>query len=121
MKMTANEMLELVTHTLDMNKAQDIVVIPLEGKASYADYMVIASGTSGRHASSLARITEDELRKKDYKESIISGRASGDWILLDSGDIIIHIFRQEVREFYDLEKLWLDPEDLAKRAERDNT
>ena len=115
-KITADEMLELVTHTLDMNKALDIVTIPLAGKASFADYMVIASGTSGRHASSLARIVEDELRKKDFKESIISGRASGDWILLDSGDVIVHVFRQEVREFYDLEKLWLDPDDLQERS-----
>ena len=106
--LTADEMLKIVEGSLDFNKGQDILTIPLAGKADYADYMVIASGTSGRHASSLARLVEDELRKNGYKESIITGRASGDWIVLDSGDVVTHVFRQEVREFYDLEKLWLD-------------
>ena len=112
--LTTDTLLELIQKTLDINKANNIVTIPLAGKADFADYMVIASGTSGRHASSLARLVEDELRKRDFKESIISGRASGDWLLLDTGDVIVHVFREEVRAFYDIEKLWLEPDNLQE-------
>ncbi|MFL2660190.1 MAG: ribosome silencing factor [Alphaproteobacteria bacterium] len=105
----SKEMLDLISNTLDINKAQDIKIIDLNGKAYFADYMVIATATSSRQCSALARYVEDELRKKGYKEAIISGKTSGDWVAMDCGDVVVHLFRPEVREFYDLEKLWIDP------------
>ena len=102
------EMLDLIHKTLDMNKG-DITVIDLAGKASFADYMVIACGNTGRQCNALARYVEDELRKTGYKESLISGKGGGDWVAMDCGDVVLHLFRPEVREFYDLEKLWIDP------------
>ncbi len=104
-----DEILPLITKTLDFNKAEDIVTIPLAGKADYADYLVIASGTTSRHCISLSRYVEQKIRKTGFKETLISGKNSGDWVVMDVGDVIVHLFRPEVRAFYNLEKLWQDP------------
>ena len=96
----------LVLETLDEAKALDVTSIDLEGKSSIADYMIVSSGTSNRHVGAIA----DQLVKKLKKETEFGARVEGlphcDWVLIDGGDIIVHIFRPEVREFYNLEKMW---------------
>ena len=91
---------------LEDNKALDIVSINLEGKSEIADFLVIATGTSNRHVSSLSENLITELKKDGVKDIKADGINKSDWVLIDSGDVIVHIFRREVREFYNLEKLW---------------
>jgi ribosome-associated protein len=91
---------------LDDNKAQDITSINLKNKSYIADYMIIASGTSSRHLQSLSEILVTELKKLGISGCRIEGRNSNDWKLVDTLDIIVHIFHPEKREFYDLEKMW---------------
>lgn len=95
----------MVAKALDQDKAENIVSIDLAGKSSIADYMVIATGTSSRHISSMAQKLRDRLSKEGRK-CRIEGASGGDWVILDGGDIIVHFFRAEVRTFYNLEKLW---------------
>ena len=99
------EILNIVKTSLDDGKANDIVVIDLEGKSSIANYMVVASGTSNRHVASLAENLQIKLKEKGYS-SVSEGAEKADWILIDAYDVIIHIFKPEVREFYSLEKMW---------------
>ncbi len=91
---------------LDNNKAQDIKSINLKNKSYIADYMIIASGTSSRHLQALSENLISELKKIGLGEFNIEGRESNDWKLVDTHDIIVHIFHPEKREFYDLEKMW---------------
>ena len=91
---------------LDDNKAQNIISINLKNKSYIADYMVIASGTSSRHLQSLSEILVSELKKLGLQNCRIEGRESKDWKLVDTQDVIVHIFHPEKREFYDLEKMW---------------
>ena len=91
---------------LDNNKAANIISINLKNKSYIADYMIIASGTSSRHLQSLSEILVAELKKIGLEECRIEGRQSSDWKLVDTNDIIVHIFHPEKREFYDLEKMW---------------
>lgn len=96
----------LIETFLDSKKAQDIVSIDLQGKSSIADYLVIASGTSQRQVASMAQLLKEELKKKGLKNINIEGLTQCDWVLLDAGDVIVHIFRPEIRAFYNLEKMW---------------
>ena len=91
---------------LDQNKAKNITSIDLKNKSFIADYMIIASGTSSRHLQALAEILLTELKKFGLNNCRMEGRESKDWKLVDTNDIIIHIFHPEKREFYDLEKMW---------------
>ena len=91
---------------LNHNKAKNIVTIDLKKKSYIADYMIIASGTSSRHLQALSEILVTELKKIGLEECRIEGRQSSDWKLVDTNDIIVHIFHPEKREFYDLEKMW---------------
>lgn len=91
---------------LDAKKAQDIVSIDLQGKSSLADYLVIVSGTSQRQVASMAQLLKEELKKKGLKNVHLEGLAQCDWVLVDAGDVIVHIFRPEIRAFYNLEKMW---------------
>lgn len=100
--------------TLDDNKAEDIVVIPLAGKSALADYMVIATGRSSRHVVSLAELVGDRLAK-DNVPTRFEGKENGDWVLADARDVIVHIFRNEVRDFYNIEKIWVDDPSLITR------
>ena len=93
-------------HTLDEGKAEDIVVIDLEGKSSLADHLVIASGRSSRQVTALADQVTSKLKEAGHGRVMSEGKEHGDWVLLDAGDIIIHLFRPEVRAFYNLEKMW---------------
>ncbi|MEH6360526.1 MAG: ribosome silencing factor [Amylibacter sp.] len=100
-------MLDLVLNSLQDDKAEDIVTIELQGKSQIADYMVVASGRSTRQVSAIAEKLSDRLKQNMGVIARIEGKAAGDWVLLDTGDIIVHVFRPEVREFYQLEKMWL--------------
>jgi ribosome-associated protein len=91
---------------LDNNKATNITCIDLKNKSYIADYMIIASGTSSRHLQALSEILVAELKRIGLEECRIEGRESSEWKLVDTNDIIIHIFHPEKRKFYDLEKMW---------------
>ncbi len=92
--------------TLEDNKAVDIIDIDLKGKTSIADHMIVASGASGRQVAALAHYIITKIKELGHPPPATEGMPQGDWVLVDTGDIIIHIFRPEVREFYNLEKMW---------------
>ena len=91
---------------LDNNKAKNIISINLKNKSYIADYMIIASGTSSRHLQALSEILITELKKIGLDDCRLEGRDSSDWKLVDTHDVIVHIFHPQKREFYDLEKMW---------------
>jgi len=96
-----------ILKSLDDDKAEDIVQVDLRGKSAMGDYMVICSGRSSRQVTAIAEKLADRL-KQDYGIlSKIEGKDTGDWVLIDTGDVIVHVFRPEVRDFYQLEKMWL--------------
>ena len=88
------------------NKAKDIIKIDLKNKSSIAEFMIICSGTSNRHVISLSNFLVETLKKENLKTLNVEGKRNGDWVLVDAGDVIIHLFRNEVREYYALEKMW---------------
>ena len=92
--------------SLGDDKAQDIVVISLAGKTDIADYMVIASGTSSRHVGAMAEHLRENMKALGLEGVALEGAGSSDWVLIDGGDVIVHLFRPEVRDFYALEKMW---------------
>ncbi len=100
---------DLVTRSLDGDKALDIETIDLTGQSALADYMVIASGTSSRQITAMAEKLKERLHARHVDEVKIEGLSQGNWVVLDAGDVIVHLFRPEVREFYDLEKMWNMP------------
>ena len=101
-----SDLKSVVIHTLDLNKAQDIVTIDLKDRSSMADYMIIASGTSSRHIQSLSEQVLEKLKDNGIKNSKIEGKESNEWKLVDGIDLIVHIFHPEKRKFYELEKIW---------------
>ena len=101
----------LIEKTLDDGKAINIVSISLSGKSSIADYMIIASGTSARHVSSLAEQVSRKLKDSGFTIFSIQVKEESNWVLVDAGDTIVHIFRPEVRDFYNLDKMWLTPQE----------
>ncbi|ANP36767.1 hypothetical protein JL2886_01859 [Phaeobacter gallaeciensis] len=104
---TSEVLLERILTSLDDDKAEDVVQIDLRGKTAIGDFMVIASGRSTRQVAAMAEKLTDRL-KQDYGIiSKVEGKDAGDWVLIDTGDVIVHIFRPEVREFYQLEKMWV--------------
>lgn len=105
----SDEILNLILKSLDDDRAEDIVQIDLRGKSSVADWMVVCSGRSTRQVGSIAEKMSEKLKDVLGRAARTEGKAQGDWVLLDAGDVIVHIFRPEVREFYQLEKMWQDP------------
>jgi ribosome-associated protein len=103
--METNEILDLVTTWLDEKKAENVVTIDLKGQGAIVDYMIIASATSNRHVNALAGFMSTELKNRGVKADI-EGVPLCDWVLLDIGDVLVHLFRPEIREFYNLEKMW---------------
>ena len=99
-------MLDLILNSLQSDKAEDIVTLDLADKSSIADHMVVASGRSTRQVVALAEKLTDRLKSSMGVLTRTEGKDSGDWVLIDAGDVIVHIFRPEVREFYQLEKMW---------------
>ena len=87
-------------------KAEDTVTIDLTGKTTIADAMVVTSGRSNRHVTSIADNAVEGLHKAGHKGIRVEGKKNGDWVLIDAGDVIVHVFRPEVRAFYDIEKMW---------------
>jgi len=106
-------LLDLVLKTLDRDKAEDVVAIDLSNKSPMADYMVIASGRSNRHVAAIAEHLSEELKKQGI-QSRAEGLPAGDWVLVDAMDVIVHVFRPEVRAFYNLEKMWGDAASMAE-------
>ena len=104
-----SSILQCVLKLLDENLALDIVEIDLKGKSSIADYMVVASGRSKRQVQSLSEKLTTVLKSKLNIRTKTEGQENGDWVLIDASDVIIHLFRPEVREFYQIEKLWASP------------
>lgn len=96
----------LVLQSLDDDQAQDLVSIPLEGKTAIADHMVIASGRSTRQVAAMAQKLAERIKHGGFGNARIEGLPAADWVLVDAGDVIVHIFRPEVRTFYNLERMW---------------
>jgi ribosome-associated protein len=95
-------------------KAEQTVTIDLRGRSAYSDYMVIATGRSNRHVGAVAENVATALKETGVKKVGIEGLSNCDWVLIDSGDVIVHVFRPEVREFYNLERLWTQNTATAK-------
>jgi ribosome-associated protein len=120
---TSAQLKDLITEALDANKAEEIEVINLIGQTSIADYMVIATGTSSRQVAALADKIDEKLKDTPFDVLRTEGLPTADWVVVDCGDVIVHLFRPEVRAFYAIEKMWqLDlptsPENPAKRISR---
>lgn len=101
-----HDLLKIVETSLDDDKAEDIVAIDLRGKSTIADYMVIATGRNSRQLAAMASHLDDKLTKAGVRRVSVEGADQGDWVLLDGGDVVVHLFRPEVRSFYALEKMW---------------
>lgn len=111
---TSDDILALVLTSLEENKAEDIVQIDLRGKTSVCDHMVICSGRSSRQVAAISEKLSDALKHSHGVLTKMEGKDTGDWVLLDAGDVVVHVFRPEVREFYQLEKMWLPAGDAAQ-------
>ena len=103
---TSELLLDRILTSLKNDKAEDIVQIDLHGKSSIGDYMIIASGRSSRQVTAISEKLVDNIKKDFGRSSKVEGKNAGDWVLIDTGDVIVHVFRPEVREFYQLEKMW---------------
>ena len=116
----ANERIEalhdLVLRSLDDDQAQDVVSIPLSGKSSIADHMVIASGRSTRQVASMAQKLQERIKQELGRNVRVEGLPVADWVLIDADDVIVHLFRPEVRSFYNLERMWGFEESAATAA-----
>lgn len=108
-EVTSDDLLARVLSSLDDDKAEDVVAIDLRGRSSVADHMVICSGRSSRQVAAIAEKLVERLKHEFGRTSRIEGKDQGDWVLIDAGDVIVHVFRPEVREFYQLEKMWMQP------------
>lgn len=96
----------LILHQLDEDQAQETISIPLAGKSSIADHMVIASGRSTRHVAAIADKLAQRIKQETGRGVRVEGLPAADWVLIDAGDVIVHLFRPEVRSFYNLERMW---------------
>jgi ribosome-associated protein len=108
---SSKQLLKLTLQSLEDNKAFDVVSINLIGRSSIADYMIVASGNSSRQVTSMADNLVKTYKEIGLRPSSPEGMSNGDWVLIDAKDILIHIFRPEVRDFYSLEKMWLKNQD----------
>lgn len=106
----AGRALETVLASLEDSKAEDIVTIDITGKSALGDYMVVVSGRSNRHVSAICDHLTKDLKEEGFGNPRVEGLEAGDWVLIDSGDIIVHVFRPEIREFYNIEKMWAVPD-----------
>lgn len=104
--MSEQKLHDLVLAQLDDDQAQDVISIPLEGKSSIADHMVIASGRSTRQVAAIAQKLAEKVKQAGHGPARIEGLPAADWVLVDAGDVVVHLFRPEVRTFYNLERMW---------------
>ena len=102
--------IDVVLASLDDGKAEEIITIDIQGKSALADYLVIASGRSTRHVAAIADQILTALKEAGYRNNKVEGLPMADWVLVDADDVIVHIFRPEVRSFYNIEKMWQIPE-----------
>ena len=105
-ELNPNQILRLITTSLNDDKAENIHTIPLDGKSAMADYMVVASGASSRQVAAMAEHLEFKLKQNNVDILGLEGLRQADWVLIDANDVIVHIFRPEVREFYGIERMW---------------
>jgi ribosome-associated protein len=105
----ADKTLKLILSRLDDMKAEETVTIDLRGKSAFSDYMIVTTGRANRHVGAIAENVAKGLKETGIKSIHIEGMPNCDWVLIDSGDVIVHVFRPEVREFYNLERLWTHP------------
>ena len=110
----ADKTLKLILSRLDDMKAEDTVTIDLRGKSAYSDYMVVTTGRVNRHVGAIAENVAKGLKESGITNPHVEGLPNCDWVLIDSGDVIVHVFRPEVREFYNLERLWVQGPATAK-------
>ena len=111
--LSSKALLAEILTSLSEDKAEEIVEIDLRGKSEMADFMVVASGRSARQVAAMAEHLVAKLKQDHGRQSKVEGKDAGDWVLIDTGDVIVHLFRPEVREFYQLEKMWLSPGEAA--------
>jgi len=104
--MGSEALLAMIVRWLDDAKAENVVTIDLRGRSSIGDFMLVATGRSDRHVGAVAEQVQRKLKEHGHGKVRIEGLEACDWVLLDAGDIIVHVFRPEVREFYNLEKMW---------------
>ena len=110
----ADETLNLILARLDDMKAEETVTIDLRGKSSISDYMIVTSGRANRHVGAIAENVAKGLKENGIAAPHVEGLPNCDWVLIDSGDVIVHVFRPEVREFYNLEKMWTSDKPAAR-------
>jgi ribosome-associated protein len=110
----ADKTLKMILSRLDDMKAEETVTIDLRGKSAFSDYMVVTSGRANRHVGAIAENVTKGLKETGIKGIHVEGLPHCDWVLIDSGDVIVHVFRPEVREFYNLERLWTQSPVAAK-------
>ncbi|SFR73836.1 ribosome-associated protein [Marinobacter daqiaonensis] len=111
--MQAEQLKDIVINALEDVKAQDISVIDVTDRTSVTDYMVLASGTSSRHLRSVAESVVQDIKERGIRDASVEGGATSDWILVDLGDVVVHVMMPAAREFYDLERLWRDAPGLG--------
>jgi len=114
---TSEELLAAVLASVEDDKAEEVVMIDLRGRSDMADYMVICSGRSSRQVAAISEKLVDRLKETYGRLCKIEGKETGDWVLIDAGDVIVHVFRPEVREFYQLEKMWVPGGHMGVREE----
>jgi ribosome-associated protein len=107
---TVSRAIKTVLASLEDSKAENIVSIDIQGKSSLADYMVVASGRSHRHVAAVSDHLLKALKDAGLGQARVEGLAASDWVLIDAGDVIVHVFRPEIREFYNIEKMWQAPD-----------
>jgi len=111
-KLSAKKILQVIQGTLEDAKAKDVVMLDVSKISDFTDCMVVASGTSNRHVTSAADRVVDKLRELGLRPIGMEGHKTGDWVLVDFGDVVVHVMREQIRDFYNLEKLWSDAKGL---------
>ena len=117
-QLSSEQLLSRILSSLEDDKAEDVVTIDLRGRSAMADHMVIASGRSARQVGAIAEKLAERFKQATGRTARIEGKDTGDWVLIDTDDVIVHVFRSEVRDFYQLEKMWL-PADALGRGSRE--
>lgn len=106
--MTPETLRDLVVDTLEDSKGRDLVVLPVAGLTDITDYMIIVSGSSSRHVKSLVDHVVEATKEASHPPQGVEGRETNEWVLVDLGDVLVHVMQAETRKFYDLERLWQD-------------
>ena len=112
----ADKTLNMILSRLDDMKAEETITIDLRGKSAFSDYMIVTSGRANRHVGAIAENVTKTLKENGIKNIHVEGLSNCDWVLIDSGDVVVHVFRPEVREFYNLERLWTQNASAATTA-----